>query len=199
MSNLSKVTIWIALLSIVFLCGCIDYVYNNIKWYPPNIPVNFKFDPVIPSNWAFQIATAAGVWTAENTSFSFGSGISQNSTNKGAPVRDNTNTITLGNLGPGDGVLATAYRWNTSGTDHIVECDMVFNSNTQWSADPNTCPPDKFDVQNAAAHEFGHWLSLGDVHDPHTAVTMYFGTYPGEIQKRDLAWSDQAGIKFIYP
>jgi PKD repeat protein len=91
--------------------------------------------------------------------------------------------------------IATTYYW-TSWGNNVIECDIVFNDlDYQWSSvgDPS---PWQMDIWNIAAHEFGHWLSLG--HSSIYWATMYAYADYGETYKRDLHSDDQAGIQAIY-
>jgi hypothetical protein len=54
----------------------------------------------------------------------------------------------------------------------------------------------KFDVQNIATHEFGHWSYLG--HSTNTEATMYKYSEVGEIKKRSLHSDDLAGLVYLY-
>jgi len=55
------------------------------------------------------------------------------------------------------------------------------------------------DVQNIAAHEFGHNLNLGDLYDAGSReFTMYGYSSAGETKKRTLEGDDKSGIRFIY-
>lgn len=55
------------------------------------------------------------------------------------------------------------------------------------------------DLRNIATHEFGHSAGLLDIYDPaQSHLTMYGYSWFGDIQKRDLAPGDIAGIHEIY-
>ena len=80
----------------------------------------------------------------------------------------------------------------------VVENDVNFNGyNFTWS---DSGEGGKMDVQNIAAHEFGHNLVLADLYDfASIEYTMYGYAYPGETQKRSLHQDDVNGIRFLYP
>jgi hypothetical protein len=76
-----------------------------------------------------------------------------------------------------------------------TKCTVIFNSDigSFWSTSGQ---PLHYDVQSVAAHEFGHWLSLG--HSSDTEATMYYRTGMGETKKRSLNSDDISGIRSIY-
>jgi len=118
--------------------------------------------------------------------------------------RDNVNTVdawvqTVGS-GSGSGDRdSTAITWTWSIDSKTLEVDTNFNYKFAWSAE-DTCPSDKYDVQQTATHEFGHWLRLKDLYDfSDASATMYGYGMPGATYKRSLTPDDIDGIKFIYP
>lgn len=114
---------------------------------------------------------------------------------------DFKNVITWGSAQPG--VVAYAVIWYDSSTGEIVDADMVFNSYYKWGiADGNEATGDlgsRFDIQNVATHEAGHWTGLDDLYDSrYWAMTMYGYTKYGEEVKRSLEPGDVAGAQAIY-
>jgi hypothetical protein len=86
--------------------------------------------------------------------------------------------------------------WVSAG--EIVECDMLIDPGYPWSAADN-CPEWALDVQNVAAHEFGHWAGFGDVGSPEGAdMTMYASADYGETKKRTLHAEDIDGLQYVY-
>jgi hypothetical protein len=94
----------------------------------------------------------------------------------------------------------------------IVESDIFFNSNFQWSVSP-AGEPGRFDVQSIATHEAGHFLGLGHSALGETetiptggrrllsaASVMFPIAYSaGNIVDRELKADDIAGVSDIYP
>jgi hypothetical protein len=94
----------------------------------------------------------------------------------------------------------------------IIESDIFFNSNFQWSVSPGG-EPGRFDVQSIATHEAGHFLGLGHSSLGETeaipsggrrllsaASVMFPIAYSsGNIVDRELKADDIAGVSDIYP
>jgi hypothetical protein len=80
----------------------------------------------------------------------------------------------------------------------ILHNDVCFNNyNFRWS---NSGAAGRMDIQNIAAHEFGHNLCLGDLYNSGAReYTMYGYCSYGETKKRTLHSDDIAGIRYIYP
>ncbi len=99
--------------------------------------------------------------------------------------------------------LAEAQTWTTGDDFHgnIIEADIVYNENAEWSVNPNSA---QYDIQTVALHELGHWLCLTDLYgnlqgypqDTHKVMFGIKGT--GEIV-HSLSPEDIAGIRYIYP
>lgn len=77
----------------------------------------------------------------------------------------------------------------------LVEWDVVFNSNYDWSLSGED---NKMDYQNVATHEFGHALGLGHPDDGCVDETMYRFVSKGETKKHDLNAGDITGVNEIY-
>ncbi|HUU57230.1 MAG TPA: T9SS type A sorting domain-containing protein, partial [bacterium] len=80
----------------------------------------------------------------------------------------------------------------------IVHNDVCFNNhNFSWS---DSGQSGRMDVQNIAAHEFGHNLCLSDIYESYASeYTMYGYCSNGETKKRSLHQDDIDGIRYIYP
>jgi hypothetical protein len=96
----------------------------------------------------------------------------------------------------GSGAIAVNIYWYSGST--ILHNDCCFNNyNFTWSGSGQA---GRMDVQNIAAHEFGHNLSLGDLYDAGSReFTMYGYSGYGETKKRTLESDDINGIRYIYP
>ena len=118
-------------------------------------------------------------------------------TNKNSVKYDNVNLVMWDDLS--SGIIAMNSFWFSRGTKEIVESDVVFSSNFDWSLDcgDEDCVA-KMDLQNIATHEFGH-NGLGDLYSPPTtALTMYGRSGFGDTEKRDLGTGDINGIQALY-
>lgn len=81
--------------------------------------------------------------------------------------------------------------------DLILHNDVCFNNyNFTWS---DSGQAGRMDVQNIAAHEFGHNLCLSDIYESYASeYTMYGYSSYGETKKRTLEQDDINGIRYIY-
>jgi hypothetical protein len=94
-------------------------------------------------------------------------------------------------------VIAMASYWYNRVTKEIVECDIMFNTDFQWGN--AVAYPSLMDLQNIATHELGHFFNLADIYDTSKDyLTMYGYSWEGDIQKRDLAAGDIAGIQAVF-
>lgn len=96
------------------------------------------------------------------------------------------------NMGVYYGIIAQAGWWPSYPTDGRLR----FNTYYLWSLSGES---GKFDVQNTATHEMGHWGGLLDLYSPADSdKTMYGYIDPGETKKRILHWDDIVGIRAVY-
>jgi FlgD Ig-like domain/Matrixin len=140
------------------------------------------------------IQAAANTWTGAGACFNFGTG---GSTNLSGAALDGNNVISFGNTG---GAVAATYIWVLKSCRKcIAELDLVFD-HVYWDFGVSVCgSTTKFDLQNVATHEFGHWLCLADLYGGSDVnQTMYGYVDYGECNKKDLYTGDIAGIKSIY-
>ncbi len=140
------------------------------------------------------VQAAANTWGGAGACFNFGSG---GSSNLNGGVLDDHNVVSFGNTG---GAVAATYIWVLrSCRKCIAELDLVFD-HVYWNfAVPACGSANKFDLQDVATHEFGHWLCLADLYGAGDVnQTMYGYVDYGECYKKDLYTGDIAGIKAIY-
>jgi MYXO-CTERM domain-containing protein len=103
----------------------------------------------------------------------------------------NTVSFQTQNWEYGDSALALTIATYEKNTGRVVETDMVFNMvSVKWST--NGKSPVRFDLQNVATHEAGHFFGLGHSHD--VEATMFASTPAGEQSKRLLHTDDRDGI-----
>ncbi|HWV37710.1 MAG TPA: myxosortase-dependent metalloprotease, MXAN_2677/MXAN_2678 family [Vulgatibacter sp.] len=90
-------------------------------------------------------------------------------------------------------------------TGEILDADIEFNEADFVFTDVDGPPCGESattscvstDLQNTATHEIGHFIGLD--HSPDPDSTMFGSASTGEIDKRELAPDDEAGICDIYP
>jgi hypothetical protein len=140
------------------------------------------------------VQAGANAWSGAGACFNMGSG---GSSNLAGGVLDDHNVVSFGNTG---GAVAATYIWILrSCRKCIAELDLVFD-HVYWNFGAPACGSgNKFDLQNVATHEFGHWLCLADLYGTGDVnLTMYGYVDYGECYKEDLYTGDIAGIKAIY-
>lgn len=97
--------------------------------------------------------------------------------------------------GPG-GVLAIARVCRNVVTKEIVGFVVSFDVTDTWSTSGEA---GKFDLENAASHEWGHVAGLGHVNAPKDGcLAMYTFAAPEETQKRTLGLGDKRGMQTLY-
>jgi Matrixin len=117
--------------------------------------------------------------------------------------------------------LALTITFSDPKTGEVLESDMIFNSahsygilsgkghsdddkshpdsttkSTSTSSATVACD-DKYDLQNVATHEAGHFFGLGEDYDV-KAATMYYTTGRCETNKRALQSSDETTMDALY-
>jgi Matrixin len=96
-----------------------------------------------------------------------------------------------------ENVIAVASYWYSRVTREIFECDIMFNAAFAWG--DAEADPEIMDLQNIATHELGHFFNLADIYDTSKDyLTMYGYSWEGDLQKRDLAIGDIAGIQKVF-
>ena len=95
----------------------------------------------------------------------------------------------------GANVIAVNSFWFNRALKVIVDSDVVFSTNFDWSLSGES---EKMDLQNIATHEFGH-NGLNDLYmPPSQELTMYGYSGFEETDKRDLGTGDISGIQALY-
>ncbi|WP_048124869.1 matrixin family metalloprotease [Methanosarcina lacustris] len=156
------------------------YQYNGRYWHQGY--AQYTKDSSIPSSWSTPLASAANTWNNAGTNFFF----YQISCNNKLYYK------LLGDIS----ILAVTHEVYSG--DSMLSCTVDFNKDfgALWSTSGEQY---HYDVQNVATHEFGHWLSLGDLYtSADTEKTMYYTISLGETKKRTLHSDDIAGIQSIY-
>ena len=149
-------------------------------------------------------ATAMATWEAGAGVDIFGNYNSAN-THTDVTGLDGENNVRFGDTGGSTIVAVTSSWWPTSGkpdTRHLYEWDAIFADlgpdglAHKWFT--VTGEAYYFDLENTAAHEFGHALGLAHPDSSCTEETMYGGLDIGETKKRDLNTGDITGVTTLY-
>jgi len=157
------------------------YSYSGIKW--SEVSTSYKFDSSIPSYWESPIQNAETVWNNAGSKFRF---------NKAWLFSDNY--IYRKSIDGSGATIAQTTCWYANNI--IDHCKTVFDIAEVWKTDGSS---NAFDVQNAATHEWGHWLKLNDLYGGgNSQKTMYYYISKGETKKRTLDQDDKNGIIYIY-
>ncbi len=183
-----------------------DFKYSGIHWPGAMPTIHYSVNPVntqgLLDTEIKNVADAAfQEWMSHNPADSkYIRFIDDGTTDKETPANpsmDGSNTVSFEPLSSAyPNAIAVTFYWYYRGSKALVETDTVFNSDFPWSvnADPN-----KYDLQNIATHEFGHWLVLGDLYSLRDwALTMYGYGGLGETIKSTLGKGDTSGINKIY-
>jgi len=195
---------------------CDTNSFNGKKWF--DLPVNYYVNlegSNDDGNFLEAVKAGSMVWEdGANSSFDQ-EFISETTLQASGPQKrqmDGVNVVDWGNTKKfGSNVIAVTLFWYFTSTGEIVEADFRYNQGFSWSSnggplvltDPETDFGDlaSMDVQNIAAHEFGHFhAALFDITDSSAnKLTMYaFGSL-GETKKRTLGVGDQNSIVTAYP
>ncbi|HEX7664552.1 MAG TPA: matrixin family metalloprotease [Polyangiaceae bacterium] len=151
------------------------------------------------------VAAAFGTWMTSDVGVA---SVSINrTTDRGQVAHDGVNRIMYGPItiaGHEKDVAVTVSYANAS-TGAIEEADTVLNSKYSFAVldaskgdEPrySECG-NKYDVQNVATHEFGHFFGLGeDMND--TTATMFVTSAPCQTHKRALTESDTSAMASLY-
>jgi hypothetical protein len=164
----------------VIVSAGLGYIYTGLHW--PSGNVGYYVDAAGgPSGALSAVQAGFEAWNHAGAAFSFAYG-------------GGGNTVRWAYIDGPLQTLAVTYIWSSS---YIVySCETVFDTAESWGTDGSAS---KFDIQNVAAHEAGHWLVLDDLYESqYSEMTMYGYASRGETKKRTLEWGDIAGIQFIY-
>jgi MYXO-CTERM domain-containing protein len=153
------------------------------------------------------IVGAFGAWASSGASLpqiSFDS-----TTTPGQAVRDGVNRLLLGpiTVAGHEDALALTLSYVDEATGEVVEADTIFNSAYDWATlDPSASDEGddgqdgchhRYDLQNVATHEAGHFFGLGEDYDDET-TTMYVSSQLCQTSKRELKKSDVTVVSGLY-
>lgn len=180
--------------------------YGLAGWRLPNGGITWKLNPsTVPSSVGGaqaalnEISAAFATWTSADGHKVFIYGGTTSVTRRGL---DYTNAVLWGKVS--GNAIAVTYVWYYTSTGIVADVDTVFNSRLPWAVFTGSgdcqSSPDAYDVQNIAAHEFGHWVGLDDRYSSNERdLTMYGYGAGRELKKRSLATGDWAGANAVAP
>lgn len=174
-----------------------------------NDQVDFYFHDSVPTQYRDALRNSFAAWTNVP-----GLGLSVTevgSTSQAAVDGDDKNVITWTTSGwrnlsfrPPAGALAVTVLSFNSSDGSLSDADIYFNDEYfDWG----NLNGGEFliDVENIGTHEVGHLMGLDhSSEDPFEEdaelldATMYYAAAYGEIERRDLAASDELGIRALY-
>jgi hypothetical protein len=101
--------------------------------------------------------------------------------------------------------LAITISYADTDTGAVIEADTIFNSAYDWtsitsptaSGDDGRACGSRYDLQNVATHEAGHFFGLGEDYQDQ-ATTMYVSSMPCQTTKRTLSTVDVSVISGLY-
>lgn len=171
----------------------ISFSYMKSKWEGQNPVVEYYIGDNI-LNWKDAIQGAASTWSSLGN-FSM---VYKGTTSNQKLTQNGKSEVMYGNIS--DSTTIGHARCTTSGSK-ISECDLVLNSNLQWSIEDKT-PSNAFDVQTIVLHEMGHWLALRDLYGEYDfeydSQKVMYGYGGSGKNKRQLHPDDADGLLWIY-
>ncbi len=155
----------------------ITYSLGRAAWTRSSIP--FRISSAVPADRQAFVRDGAAAWNGiANFAFSYAGSTSSARSGNGV------NEVWWGDTGMA-GTLAVArvsfYErdGNADGFFDLIEADVVFSSGESAWGDGMS---GTFDVRSVATHEFGHWLSLGDLYGSADSHKVMFGRIaPGQL------------------
>jgi Matrixin len=149
------------------------------------------------------VTTAFGTWMSSNANVN--AVVVNRSTDRIGAAQDGVSRISFGAIDiPGhEKDVAATISYADDATGEIIEADTIFNNAYAFQvmpeqvSDSHKCIGDKYDIQDVATHEFGHFYGLGeDMSDE--ATTMFITSKPCQTHKRTLTESDVSSMSGLY-
>lgn len=169
---------------------------------PVTVVLDGSLDDMDPA--AKDAVTAAfGTWMSSSANVN--AVVVNRSSDRVGAAQDGVSRISFGAIDiPGhEKDVAATISYADDDTGEIIEADTIFNSAyafqvmPEQASDSHDCMGDKYDVQDIATHEFGHFYGLGeDMSDDST--TMFITSKPCQTHKRALAESDVTSMSGLY-
>lgn len=130
------------------------------------------------------------------------------SSTPGEAVQDGVNRLIYGpiTVAGHEEDLAVTIGYAEASTGALIEADTIFNNAYDWTTldpsdakngqDEDECRH-RYDLQNVATHEAGHFFGLGEDTEDKT-TTMYFSSRACQTSKRQLTQADIAVVSGLY-
>lgn len=176
------------------------YKLLGVKWRA--LPASYVVNPGIYGKGFVTgaISASAAEWDSHTSAGLFGGyAVNYSASWDATPEEvDYQNEYVFGPY-PEDNVIAVTNIWYTKVGKQIVDYDVLFNAYYDWKDCSISDCAAAMDLQNIATHETGHGIGLGDVYSQGCSeATMYGYSWEGDMQKRDLAAPDIAGLQRLY-
>jgi hypothetical protein len=190
-------------------CTTTDWQTSDERWYEGQLPIVYYINKDGASNCTGDefaaVQRAAANWERVTGSYwatCYADTTSRHSKAKDpSPARDTANVVSWEDMGGGSPLpIGYAYYWYSATGDSILEADITLNNNAavQWSAlKADSCISGKYDVENTATHEFGHWMYF--YHSCDMSATMYCWGDSNETKKRSPSDCDIIAMQAQYP
>lgn len=183
-----------------------SYLLTGYRWNQNDPRIQLYLNPtsspsgITASSSQSAIAAAANTWDdavaknlfADGTTVIVDSGKVVDNPFSSSPKRDGYNVNGWWGLGSYLGLC----RWWTNGVKtggyyQIIEADVWYNKDKQWTTDWNTAVNYryKYDLQSVALHELGHAIGMGDI---------YSTTYGGKLPPSDPRTKDFEQVMNLY-
>lgn len=173
------------------------YKLMKVKWlWQEDYVINLASIPdelTSPATVQTIISGSSAAWDDETGRALFGQVTEDNDAHYGN--YDDKNTVEFGKYVSPE-VIAVTTVWYSMSNKAILEFDMLFNTDYEWSTSGYSVA---MDLQNIASHEFGHAVGLNDIYNSYyDYVTMYGYADYGETYKSTLAPPDITGLQKLY-
>jgi hypothetical protein len=172
-------------------------------------PITVTLDPTIVSatpGARDAITSAFGAWVSCGASLpqlSFDA-----SSTPGPAAQDGVNRLLLGpiTVAGEEKALAITISYADEESGAIIEADTIFNSAYAWGDvavgasagdDDGARCGGRYDLQNVATHEAGHFFGLGEDYQDES-TTMYVSSRPCQTSKRTLSPPDVSVVSTMY-
>lgn len=169
-----------------------------VTWKKDTIAFEINTDNasgITPTQAKEAIIAAAAQWDGAELGAQTAFVFEGESKRQGANLGDDVHLVSFDTSWNQDpSLLAVTHVWSNANNE-IVHFDIEINADDiEWSTSGD---PNRYDLQNAMTHEFGH--ALGLEHSDDVEASMASSTMIGETSKRDINPDDEEGLLTLYP